>query len=190
MGCRQTKTKAPQRDEAKELEEKEKAEKAAQAKQEAKEAAAHEVEQPKFENQAESEEQPEEQAIVTEEKETVEDISPQQPVEELPVTEVYEPPAQQAPSYDGDASLGTMSAASPIVEQAARPDATAKITVASHGGVAMYSGRSVTPCDMTAVDQIAKYVSSQCGCDLGEVHDENNCQICRNMDLSDAPLLN
>ncbi|VWU52381.1 glideosome-associated protein 45 [Hepatocystis sp. ex Piliocolobus tephrosceles] len=49
--------------------------------------------------------------------------------------------------------------------------------------------RSVTPCDMEKVDETAKIFSRRCGCDLGERHDENACYICRNIDLSDTPLL-
>ncbi|KAL8431294.1 hypothetical protein ACSSS7_005379 [Eimeria intestinalis] len=50
--------------------------------------------------------------------------------------------------------------------------------------------RTVTPCDMTALDETSMYVSKRCGCHLGAEHDENACLICQSIDLSDAPLLN
>ncbi|KAL8270559.1 hypothetical protein Esti_005530 [Eimeria stiedai] len=50
--------------------------------------------------------------------------------------------------------------------------------------------RTVTPCDMTALDETSMYVSKRCGCHLGAEHDENACLICQSIDLSDTPLLN
>ncbi|OEH75623.1 caldesmon [Cyclospora cayetanensis] len=80
------------------------------------------------------------------------------------------------------ASEATMETARPMHKMAEEPQYGA-----AHGG---RKARTVTPCDMTAVDETSKYLSKRCGCDIGDGHDENNCPICQSIDLSDAPLLN
>ncbi|KAL8438022.1 hypothetical protein Efla_003562 [Eimeria flavescens] len=110
------------------------------------------------------------------------DLDADQPSEPVETREAEpEEPLKQAAAGEDVASEATMET-SRQMRKVSEPEYGA-----AHGA---RKARTVTPCDMTAVDETSLYVSKRCGCHLGPEHDENSCLICQSIDLSDAPLLN
>lgn len=196
--CRKSKVKDPKRKDMDELAERERLEREAaeNAEREAAEQAENMEKEPEPEEEEvkEEEENQEEEEEEEEEPETnrVEETerTDEKPAEEMESSnsEIFSESLrkfdQTSEKEDSSSGLTLSTEATGAVQQ------VTKLSEPAHEESIQSTYRSVTPCDMNRVDTTAKNFSRRCGCDLGEHHEENNCHICRNVDLSDAPLLN
>lgn len=106
-----------------------------------------------------------------------------------PAVEAAEPQEQEPEYAEKEKQMPPEDTTSEATMETSRPPR--KVSEPQYGAPkGGRKARTVTPCDMTAVDETSMYVSKRCGCDIGGEHDENSCPICQSIDLSDAPLLN
>lgn len=197
--CRKNKAKEPKRKEIDELAEKERLEReAAEAEQKLREEEEEVVEEPEPEPEPEPEEEPEPEPEEEEPEpeEAPETVRVEEEPEPEPEPEIEESVKSPSETYSQSQKIETASEKVPSsTELTLSTEATAiqpptKMSEPAHEESIHSTYRSVTPCDMNRVDATAKVCSQKCGCDLGDRHDENNCKICRKIDLSDTPLLN